>query len=136
MASSTSSEEKPTLPKPKPSAENTEPTSTEQFIFDQVKEKYDFENTRSNALDSKANNLLGLIGIILSIVLAGNGILYTDYTKVDTQFRITQGEMQVLIAILIFLAISLGLGCGALWLVNYTRVPNARIFIKVLCKAK
>ena len=133
MSSQTSTDDdRPTLPKPykKSAAGTEEPTPTEQFIFDQVRERYNYEYTRLNALDGKANNLLGLIGIILSIVLAGNGILFSDITSKDTQAKITQDEIGILTAILVFLVIALGLGCGALWLKAYDRVPNAEYLVK------
>ena len=119
--SSPSNNDKKILP-----PENSElPTDTEQFIFEQVQKSYDDEYDRMKALDNKTNNLLGLIGIILSVILAGNGILFTDLAKDNTPKSITEVETQVLSAILVFLALALGLGCGALWLVNYETAPNS-----------
>jgi hypothetical protein len=144
MSTQTSTDDdRPTLPKPskKSSSASTtegdteEPTPTEQFIFDQVKERYNYEYTRLAALDGKANNLLGLIGIILSIVLAGNGILFSDITSPDTPVRVTQNELRILTVILVFLVIALGLGCGSLWLRSYDRVPNAEYLLKTFAKS-
>jgi hypothetical protein len=143
MSTQTSADDnRPTLPKkPEKTSAGTEegdteePTPTEQFIFDQVRERYNYEYTRLTALDGKANNLLGLIGIILSIVLAGNGILFSDITSPDTPVRITQNELWILTLILVFLVIALGLGCGSLWLRSYDRVPNAEYLLRSFAKS-
>jgi hypothetical protein len=52
-------------------------TTNDLFIYDQVKQRYDFEVTRSHNLDDKAGNLVGWIGLIISIVSLSSGVLFT-----------------------------------------------------------
>lgn len=55
-----------------------EPTANEKFIFEQVKDRYNAENTRSQNMTVKASNLVGWVGLIISVVLAGGGVLFTS----------------------------------------------------------
>jgi len=104
-----------------------EPTANEQFIFDQIKERYDFEHSRHHNLDTKAGTLVGWIGLVISVMLAGGGLLFSNP---DDQLNISADELKILQATLTVMILSLIAGLVAFRVGSYSVVPEARPLIK------
>ena len=96
-------------------------TANEQFIYEQIKERNEFEHQRSLNLDNKAGNLIGWIGLIISILSASNGILFDQDDEV---LKITTNEVYLLIIILVFLICSLFFSLVAFRIREYIVVPE------------
>lgn len=106
----------------------TEPTSTEQFIYEQVQRRYDFEFERANDLDNKASNLVGWTGLIISIILAGGGLLFTRAG--EGKYQLSQTDIQLLTVALVLLVVSLGVGLIAFRVIHFDVVPVPRPFTR------
>jgi hypothetical protein len=83
------------------------PTDIEnqKFIYEQVKGRYEFEYQRCSDLDTKSSGLVGWIGLIISILLAGGATLFSREN--EEQFILTGFDLIVLIVLLSVLMISL-----------------------------
>jgi hypothetical protein len=46
-------------------------TEADKFIYEQVKDRYEFEHNRTGNLDNKSSNLIGWIGLIISVLSIG-----------------------------------------------------------------
>ncbi len=97
-------------------------TPTEQFIYEEVKRRYDFEFERARDLDNKAGNLVGWIGLIISIILAGGGILFTRTNEGKVQ--LSQADIQLLSAALLLLVFALLFGLIAFRVMRFDVVPE------------
>ena len=109
----------------KPSKEEGKASSAEEFIYEQIKHRYDFENTRTDALDSKASNLVGWVGLIISIMSAWTGITLERDESLSLSFH----ENVLLVAMFVFLVGSLFFSLVAFRLSNYSVVPEPRPFM-------
>jgi hypothetical protein len=102
-------------------AANTPPSPTEQFVFERIKEQYDFENEDSIHIDSAATNLVGWNGLVISVLLTGGGLLITR----GTEIKLSSVEAYILSLTLSFLLTSLVLGIIGFRKGGYDTVPEA-----------
>jgi len=65
------------------------PTPSDEIVFKQTKERYEYENKVSDGIDIAATNLVGWSGLILSVLLAGGGILISKGGVVLTKLEST-----------------------------------------------
>jgi hypothetical protein len=93
---------------------------TDKFIYEQVKIRYEFEHTRTTNLDNKSSNLVGWIGLIISVLSLGSGILF----NADTPFKISINQLALLISVFVFLLGSLFFSLVAYRVKGYGVVPN------------
>ena len=98
-----------------------------KVIHDSVVKRFELEIERKKSLDKKANNLIGFIGIILSLV-TGFGVIYLKMPKfVEWNFGylIELSPLFSFITVCIALFLSTFFILRALQIKNYSYVPNA-----------
>jgi uncharacterized membrane protein YoaK (UPF0700 family) len=96
----------------------------QKFIYEQVKARYEFEHQRSSDLDTKSSGLVGWIGLIISILLAGGATLFSR--QGEEQFTLTGFDLIVLIVLLSILMVSLAFALMAYRISHYKLVPKPR----------
>lgn len=95
-------------------------TDNDKFIYEQVNLRYDFELTRSTNLDNKSSNLVGWIGLIISILALGSGILF----EANTPLKISLHQLALLVSVFVLLLGSLFFSLVAYRVKSYELVPN------------
>lgn len=98
----------------------------EEFIFERVKERYEFENERFLGVENKASNLIGWTGLFLSILMAGGSILFL---KTGESLKVSVNDMYLLVGTLLLLLVSMGISLCAYRIGNYNVVPEPRALI-------
>lgn len=106
---------------------STTDPQNDDFIFERVKERYEFENERFLGMENKASSLIGWSGLFLSILIAGGSTLFLNTT--DT-LKISENESYLLAATLIMLVISMGMSLFAYRIGTYNVVPNPKVLIE------
>jgi membrane protein implicated in regulation of membrane protease activity len=97
---------------------NEKANESELFIYNKIKERYDLEIKRISILDTKASNLVGWIGLIISILAAGLEV----FTK--NGVFISLGAMALLVVVFIVLITSLFFSLIAARLRRYWVFPG------------
>jgi hypothetical protein len=98
----------------------------EDFIFERVKERYEFENERFLGVENKASNLIGWTGLFLSILMAGGSILFL---RTDEQLKVSAADVYLLAGTLVLLLVSMGISLCAYRIGKYNVVPEPRPLI-------
>ena len=62
---------------------NTVDIENEKFIFDRVRDRYEFEHDRFLSIQGRASTLVGWIGLFISILVAGGAILFGKKEKLS-----------------------------------------------------
>jgi len=101
-------------------------SENEEFIFERVKERYEFENARLLVTDNKASHLIGWSALFLSILLTGGSILFL---KTGESLKISGNDIYLLIGTLLLLLLSMGFSLFAFKFISYKVVPEARQLI-------
>ena len=99
----------------------------DEFIFERVKERYEFENERFLGMENKASSLIGWAGLFLSIMIAGGS---TIFLKTGETIKVSENEMYLLAATLIMLVISMAMSLWAYRIGVYTVVPDPKALIE------
>lgn len=102
---------------------NESSTESERIIFEQIQERYEFENKTSVNIDNSATNLVGWNGLIISVLLTGGGILISRGTTI----KLDMFEWSLLTATLLGLALSLSLAIFAFRVGSYALIDPARV---------
>ncbi len=95
---------------------DTEQKERDLMIFDLVKRRYDSEWQRINNLDSKANNLIGFISVIVTLLL-GAGTL-------QVQQLLSNSNKWIYITGIVFLLASIGAALWAFQIRRWKIVPH------------
>lgn len=108
-------------------ADPSAPSDNEVFIYQQVKQRYDDERSRSkDDVDGRAAQLIGWTGLVISILFAGGGIFFTREGSTIQLTQLTPLELANILAIFTVLIVSLGLSLWAFKMWHYQVVPDAR----------
>jgi hypothetical protein len=104
-------------------------TKTRELILDSVKERFNLELERKQDLDSKANNLIGFVAIILSLISGFGLTTLTNDTlpKLEpTWYYVTKiSPIFTFVIVYMLLFFSVLFVLKALQIKNYSYVPNA-----------
>lgn len=99
---------------------------TKDIILEKVISRFELELNRKNDLDAKANNLLGFVGIVLTLV-SGFGLTYLklpSFGNLTVDFVLRISPIASFAVILVILLVSLVYILQALQIKTYTFVPN------------
>lgn len=98
-------------------------SSSDDFIFGEVKVRYEFEHDRSSQLDSKASALVGWIGLIITVILAVGNVLFSS-PDLLRQINLSTYGIVLLGASVFSLIAALMVGLVAFRLIDYKVVPE------------
>ena len=102
---------------------------TKELILDSVKERFNLEIERKQDLDGKANNLIGFVGIILSLI-SGFGLTTLTAIALPT-FELSWYYASKISSLVVFASVYASLFFSVLFVLkalqikNYSYVPNA-----------
>jgi len=78
-------------------------TDNDKFIFERVRDRYEFEHDRFLNIQSRASTLVGWIGLFISILVAGGAILFGKKGDVT----LSLDDVNLILAALALLLISM-----------------------------
>lgn len=101
-------------------------TDNDKFIFERVRDRYEFEHDRFLNIQSRASTLVGWIGLFISILVAGGSILFV---KTDT-LSLSLDDVNLILGSLVLLLLSMVFSLIAFRVGPYEVAPEPRPLIE------
>jgi hypothetical protein len=102
-------------------------STNDDFIFEAIRSRYQFEHDRSAHIDTKVTTMVGWIGLIITLILAAGSVLFnpTDFLKI-----LDVSVLYILGASVASLIAALFTGLAAYRMVDFKIVPEPQRLIE------